>query len=398
MGVLLMKKKVIAIIVAVVVIGGIFGLNRINKARNQSNTVKTSEVTQGDLQVYLSSTALVKSQEVKDYYGSQAKVTKVNFKVGDSVKKGDVLVTYDLQDLSTQVKQAEIQYNNAVLQKQELVNQNNQINKNKSDLVNQINELDSQINTLKNSNDPSSAAKLAELNSQKSALEKNRDSLNPISNEKLQQADNTIKTAQISLDNAKNNVSKGVSSIVSDIDGVVTALNVTDGAMGSLQMAAVTVQSIENLKVTLSLSRYDAAKIAVGQNAIIRNDGKEYNGKVSYIAPMAEVSKTTTSGEATLNVDINIIDKNPDLKIGFETDIDILLNEAKDVIKIPTESIKTDKNGRSVIYIVENNKAVEKEVEKGIQSETEVEVQGVDAGSKVILNPTDSIKDGTLVK
>ncbi|WP_238902087.1 MULTISPECIES: efflux RND transporter periplasmic adaptor subunit [unclassified Clostridium] len=391
-----MKKKVIAIIIAVVVVGGVFGLNRINRARNQGSTVKTSEVTQGDLQVYLSSTALVKSQEVKDYYGAQAKVTKVNVKVGDTVKKGDVLVTYDQQDLNTQVKQAEIQYNNALLQKQDLVNQNNDIKNKIAEYDKEIKEVNNQIE--KAQNDPFDIDLLPTLNSKKESLEKSKSALTPISDTKLQQADNSINSAKLTLDNANSNLSKGVSSITADIDGVVTALNVAEGAMGTIQQAAVTVQNVANLKVTLSLSRYDAAKVTIGQDAVIKNNGKEYKGKVSYISPTAEVAKTSTSGEANLSVDINITDVNPELKIGFEADVDILLNEAKNVIKVPTESLKTDKTGKSVIYIVEDNKAVEKEVTKGIQSDTEVQVEGVTTGAKVILNPTDTIKDGTLVK
>ncbi len=391
-----MKKKVIAIIIAVVVVGGVFGLNRINRSRNQGSTVKTSEVTQGDLQVYLSSTALVKSQEIKDYYGAQAKVTKVNVKVGDAVKKGDVLVTYDQQDLNTQVKQAEIQYNNALLQKQDLVNQNNDIKNKIAEYDKEIKEVNNQIE--KAQNDPFDIDLVPTLNAKKETLEKSKSALTPISDTKLQQSDNSISSAKLTLDNANSNLSKGVSNITADIDGVVTALNVAEGAMGNIQQAAVTVQNVANLKVTLSLSRYDAAKVSIGQDAVIKNNGKEYKGKVSYISPTAEVAKTSTSGEANLSVDINITDINPELKIGFEADVDILLNEAKDVIKVPTESLKTDKTGKSVIYIVEDNKAVEKEVTKGIQSDTEVQVEGVTTGAKVILNPTDTIKDGTLVK
>ncbi|WP_326512696.1 efflux RND transporter periplasmic adaptor subunit [Clostridium intestinale] len=391
-----MKKKVIAIIIAVVVVGGVFGLNRINRARNQGSTVKTSEVTQGDLQVYLSSTALVKSQEVKDYYGAQAKVTKVNVKVGDTVKKGDVLVTYDQQDLNTQVKQAEIQYNNALLQKQDLVNQNNDIKNKIAEYDKNIKEINAKIEKIKD--DPFEIDSLQVLNQDKANQEQKKAALAPISDTKLQQADNSINSAKLTLDNANSNLSKGVGSIVADIDGVVTVVSVAEGAIGNIQQAAVTVQNVANLKVTLSLSRYDAAKVTIGQDAVIKNNGKEYKGKVSYISPTAEVAKTSTSGEANLSVDINITDVNPELKIGFEADVDILLNEAKDVIKVPTESLKTDKTGKSVIYIVEDNKAVEKEVTKGIQSDTEVQVEGVTTGAKVILNPTDTIKDGTVVK
>lgn len=293
---LLMKKKIIAIIISVAVIGGIVGLSVMTKNKNQYKLVKTMTVTKGDIQVDLSTTALIKSQNVKEYYGSQAKISKVNVKVGDKVKEGDVLVTYDSQDLNTSVKQS-------------------------------------------------------------------------------------------------------VSDIVADRDGVVTAVNAIEGSMGNQQQAAVVTQNLEDLKAVLSVSRYDANKIKLNQNAVINNSGNEYHGTVSYIAPLAESSKSPNSGDATLEVDANITDKNPQLKVGFDTDINILLDEAKNVIKVPVESVKTDKTGRSVVYIVKDNKAVESEVKVGSQSDTEAQIiKGVQLGEKVILNPTDEIKNGTLVK
>lgn len=394
-----MKKKVIAIIVLVVVGAGIFGLNRLNKAKNTKSTVKTADVTQGDLEVYLSSSAPVKSQEVKDYYGAQAKVSKVDVKVGDTVKKGQVLVQYDAQDLETPVKQAKLQYDNAILQKQDLSNKDSDINKNKADIDKQIKDINAEINKIKN--DPTGAMKLQELNAKKSTLESQKKALIPISSTQYKQAENSINSAKLALDSAKANAAKNITNITSDMDGVVTAVNVEQGAVGSVQ-AAVTVQSVTSLKLTLSLSKYDASKVAMDQQATIKSNGKSYNGKVTYIAPTAEAAKTSavaaTTGEASLTVDVSITDPAPELKIGFDVDVDILLNDAKNVIKVPTESIKTDKSGKSIVYVVQNNKAVEKEVKKGAQSDTEVQVEGVDVGSKVILNPTDLIKDGSEVK
>jgi HlyD family secretion protein len=412
MGVLNMNKKIIAVTVSMAIIGGLVGLSIVTKNKNKYKSVKTAVVTKGDIKTYLSTTALIKSQDVKEYYGPQAKVIKVNVKVGDNVKKGDTLVTYDVQDLNTSVKQAEIQYNNAILQKQDLVNQNNDINNsiqeknNKiADLDKQIKQIYNQIEVLNKNNNSSALLEMYTLNKQKDALVQQkssliqqRDALKPITTEKMKQADNTIENAQLSLNTAKQNLEKSISSIVADRDGVVTAINVIEGAMGTLQQPAVIIQNIEDLKATLSVSRYDANKIKLDQSALIRDGSNEYNGKVAYIAPLADLSKNPTSTEATLSVDVNITDKNPQLKIGFEADVDILLEEATNVIKVPVESIKTDKNGKSVVYIVEDNKAVEREVKKGVQSETDVEIEGVEPGDKVILNPTDIIQSGTLVK
>lgn len=405
-----MKKKIIAAILSIAIIGGIVGLSIITKNKNKYKSVKTTVVTKGNIKSYLSTTALIKSQDVKEYYGPQVKVSKVNIKVGDNVKKGDILVTYDIQDLNTPVKQAEIQYNNAILQKQDLINQNNEVSSNVkeknnkiADLDKQIQQIDNQMESLKKSGLTSDQVEILNkqkeaLIQQKSSLIQQRDALKPITSEKMQQADNTIQNAQLTLDTAKQNLTKSISSIVADRDGVVTAINVTEGGMGTQQQPAVVIQNIEDLKATLSVSRYDANKLKLDQSALVRDSSNEYNGKVAYIAPLADSSKGATSTESTLSVDINITDKSPQLKIGFEADVDILLDEATNVIKVPVESIKTDKNGKSVVYVVEDNKAVEKEVEKGVQSETDVEVEGVEPGDKVILNPTDIIQSGTLVK
>ncbi|MFL0194931.1 efflux RND transporter periplasmic adaptor subunit [Clostridium sp. WILCCON 0269] len=291
-----MKKKIITIIISAAVIGSIIGLSVMTKNKNQYIPVKIAAATKGDIQEYLSTTALIESQDVKQYYASQAKIDKVNVKVGDAVKEGDVLVTYDSQDLNTSPKQT-------------------------------------------------------------------------------------------------------ISNIVADRAGVVTSVNAVEGSIGNQQQAALVTENLENLKAVLSVSKYDANKIKLNQNAIISSNGNEYHGIVSYIAPIAQSSQNLNSGDATLEVDVTITDKSPQLKIGFDTDINILLNEVKNVLKVPVESIKTDKTGKSVVYIVKNNKAVESAVKVGIQSDTEAQItDGVELGEKVILNPTDEIQNGTLVK
>ncbi|SHJ29044.1 HlyD family secretion protein [Clostridium cavendishii DSM 21758] len=407
-----MKKKMIIGTIVIVILGIIFSLSMIAKNKNKYKSVKTAVVSKGDIKSYLSTTGTIKSKNIKEYFGPQGKVSKINFKLGASVKKGDILVVYDIQDLNTPVKQAELQYNNAILQKQDLVNQSNQMTININDKNNKISDLTKSINDLNNQitslNKPNNNQVSSQLDSiikqrdslvqQKNSLMQQRDALQPISNEKMQQADNAIKNSKLALDTAKENLAKNTGNIVSDVDGVVTAINVLEGGVGTQQQAAIVVQTINDLKVTISVGRYDIDKVKLDKSAIVKSSTNEYRGKVSKIYPVAEVSKTVASGEATIQVDVDLIENAPNLKVGFDADVDILLDEVKNVIKIPAESIKTDKNGKSFVYVVENNKAVEKEIKKEVRSETEVQVEGVNEGSRVILNPTDVIQNGTLVK
>ncbi|ERI95138.1 efflux transporter, RND family, MFP subunit [Clostridiales bacterium oral taxon 876 str. F0540] len=416
-----MKKKIIIGIVVAAAIVGLVAFRLAGGKKVSYVNIKAATVSQGDVKAYLSTTGTVKSKNTKDYYPLQGKVKKVNVKVGDSVKQGQVLVEYEVQDANAAVKQAQIQYDNAVLQKKMLTNNNTDIKTQMSDLDKQISDLDSQIsnlnnqvNVLKSSKNPADIAllqdtknpsnpafQLQNAEASKTTLKGRRDALKPISTEQFKQADNAIALAQIGIDSAKSNLSKSQDKIVADIDGVITAVNVVEGvsSMTAGAQAAVTVQDLSNLKVELSVGKYDSSRIQIGQEAIVKNGGKEYKAKVSEVDPAAKKTVSATGSDTTLGAEVDILDKPEGLKVDFDADVDVLVGQANSAVKVPAESIKTDKTGKSVVFIVQGDKAVQKEVKLGIQSDMEAQVvEGVKAGDKVILNPGETVKDGTAVK
>lgn len=381
-----MKKKIIIWIIIIVVIGGFISYRVANKNKAKVIQVKTVTVVQGEVKSYLSTTGTIKSKNSKDYFPLQGKVKKVNVKVGDTVNKGAILVEYEVADANVAVKQTQIQYDNAVLSKKMLTNNNN-------DIKNQIIDLDKQIAEAENSSDPRILANAP-------ALKERRKALKPISDEQFKQSDNAIALAKIALDNAKQNLSKSQDKIMAEADGVVTAVNIIEGATSmAAAQAAVTVQDIYNLKAIVSVGKYDANKIQVGQEAIVKSGDKEYKARVSVVDPAAKKAVSATGSETTLGIEIDILDKAEGLKIDFDADVDILLGQVNNVVKVPAESVKTNKEDKAFVYIVDGNKAVEKEVKLGLQSDMESQVvEGVKAGDKVILNPGETVKSGTFVK
>ena len=380
-----MKKKVI--ISSLIVVGVLSGVFFINGKKNDSKmvTVKTSMVQLGELKSYISTTATVKSKNSKEYYGLQAKIKKVNVAIGDNVRIGDILVTYETQDLGSTVSQAQIQYDNAILSKSDLYNQNTSIKNRIADLAKEIVILEKSLN-------PTDKAKLESVKQQKSAL-------SPISNEKLKQADNAVRLSEISLSSAKQRVSENKSTIVAENAGVVTDLNAIEGSIGNGMQAVVVVQDLVNLKATASLGKYDATKVKIGQEVTIKSGNNTYKGSILFIEPAAKKTVGVTGSETTLGIEISIIDDAPALKIDFDVDVDILVEKVADAIKIPSEALKVEKGGKNFIYVVEETIVHERNVSVGTQSDTEVQVtKGVKTGEKVILNPSTSIKEGTKVK
>jgi HlyD family secretion protein len=382
-----MKRRIITGILIITLLGGGIYIRRNSVKKSNITAVKTSTVVNGNVKSYLSTTAVIKSKNSKDYFGQQLKVSKVHVKIGDSVKQGQILVTFDVSDLNNNIKQTEIQYNNSLLQRKDLYNQRDQINKKIEDLDTQIKELQS-----KNTLNPAEAAELK-------TLKNSRDNIQRISDEKIKQQDNAVALAKLAYDNAKAKLGEGKENITTEFDGVVTSVNVLEGGIGSPAQPAVTVQDITNLKAVVSIGKYDAAKIGLEQPAEIKNNGEILKGKVSFIDPVARKTMGAAGAETILNTEIDILDKSEGLKVDFDADVNILLGEKANVVKIPAEAVKSDKNGNAYVFVVENGKAVEKTLKLGLQSDIEAEVlEGLKVGEKVILNPIASVKSGTLVE
>ncbi|MEQ8197048.1 MAG: efflux RND transporter periplasmic adaptor subunit [Clostridiaceae bacterium] len=381
------KKKIVKIAgiilaIALIVSGGV----RAAANKNKGLSVRTSRVENKDLKSYLSTTGVIESAKSKDYYASQLKVTKINVKTGDKVKKGDVLVTFDTSDLNSAVKQAQISYNNAQLQYNELLSKKDTIDKNIKDLDNTISQLES---------NPATASSQALISAKQS-----RGQLTAVSDNQVKQAQNAVDLAKIQLDSTQNKVASTLGKITADFDGTVTALNLVEGAVANPGAAALTIMDLQSLKVSISLGKNDSEKVNVGSKAIIHSTEGDQEGTVSFLNPVAEKdsSNPLASGEVSLRGEITPSGEVKGLKVGFDVDVDILLGEKQGALSIPAEALKAGKGGKYYVYVDESGITKEKEVTVGLQTETDVEItSGLNASEEVILNPNESIVDGTKI-
>ncbi|MCX7710624.1 MAG: efflux RND transporter periplasmic adaptor subunit [Clostridia bacterium] len=384
-------KKSTAMIITSVAIASLLLTGSLLNNQGKPVDVKAARATRGDISSYLSTSGKVKSQTTEQYFGSpQLTVKKVNIQPGDAVKRGQTLIEFNTEDLSANLKSAQIQYNNAVLQKQEAVNQNQQIKSN-------IAKLDAQISALQKQ-DPSDEAQIQ-------ALKQRRDALQPVSNEKIQMLDNTVQTTKAALDSINRKYSDAQKGLVSEINGVVTQINANEGAVLTPSLPAAVVEDLQNLKVSILLGKYDAPKVKQGQPVMVSYAGKTYPGSISYISPTAADNATNlktpqlSGADSSLNAEAVITDTAGDLKIGFDVDTNILIAKVDNAVKIPSEALRHDKTTGDYVMTVENNKAVQRNVSTGVHSDTEVQiVDGLKEGDTLILSPVETVKSGTLVR
>lgn len=406
------RNKKIWIIGAVVIVAGIF-IAKAMLSKPAGKAVTISDVTSKDIVQSISVTGNIKAnQEDKTLLSVTQKVEEVMVKEGQDVKKGTPLVKLDTSDLEEQLKKALIALNSA---------QSNYTNGEKTvqDAV-----IQAQIN----------------LQSGQSAYEQSKRTFDAnqalydggyISKEtyedskkKLTDAENQLKLLQIQLDNANKNLSDydkssslkqqidlakadvdslnkkiADSTIVANIDGKVVRLDAEAGQYPKSDRNTVMVCDLSSYKVVISLNQYDSVRVKVGQKANLKIKGldKEYTGTVSKIGEIANVTSSGSDQESKVDIEITVDNPDENIKVGYEADADIILNEKKGALNVNFEAVRQDEQGKYV-FVVENGLAKKRYVKTGLETDFDIEIlEGLKEGEKYISVPDDTIKDGDAV-
>ncbi|RVU54614.1 HlyD family efflux transporter periplasmic adaptor subunit [Anaerosphaera multitolerans] len=210
----------------------------------------------------------------------------------------------------------------------------------------------------------------------------------------IAQASSDTSTSQVSLKYLYEDLDKTV--IRAPISGTVTSKTMEKGqvAAGSI----CTIETVDEQVIESSVKEFDLNDVKVGMKVVVTSEaiGKEkpFSGKVVSIdpAPMATESVAGATGAASKDVTYRTkikLDKNAEeLKPGMNIRAKYILEEQKNVYKVPSTAIY-EKNGKNFILIATSNKKGTKlsevEVITGLENDVETVVQ------------SDKLKDGVIV-
>ncbi len=121
-------------------------------------------------------------------------------------------------------------------------------------------------------------------------------------------------------------------------------------------------------------------------------------GKVVKIAPSAKTIQSDLGiNQKRVPVTIDIEGAAPLLKPGFNIDIKVITEVHNDIISVPDSSV-FDYKGKNQVFIVQDSKALLKEVKKGIESGNSIEItEGLKVGDKILTKPDNSISEGSKI-
>lgn len=327
------KKKIIVLVVLII----IASLGFLLFGRKKHMPLQFAVVKKQDIQSIVSSSGNLTGKNTANLkFKSSGKLAYVNVKIGDFVKIYQTIAGLDTKDLSITLQQAQNTYRD----KQAIAEK----------AVDDVKD---------HSSDESFAQKVTRTTAQAA-----RDS-----------AFDSIKAAQKAFEDAV---------ITAPFSGIVTqAIQVIGQNVTATDLIAQIVDT-SGIYFDTDIDEADINHITVGSPAQVTLDAypKEvFRGKVDQILPQI---KTTTSGATVATV--RIIMDNPKLIFvnGLSGESAIIYATSSQTLTIPQEALRDD----SSVVTSQNNKLVEKKVEIGISSDTDVEIKsGLNEGDKVLLNP-----------
>lgn len=432
------RKKIVVIaiililaIAAVVIIGKI-KTGQTKKGKQETQQENTISLEKMDLTKSISATGTIESKQSREVSANVNGVTinKIKVSVGDEVKKGKSLITFDETDLQESLSEAKDALSDAQSEGSSSIQKaQKQVSDAKSEYADVKSEENSKVAKAKKAYEETKKSKQKDqLTQAKTEYE------NAVSTRKstLKQSKSSIEQAQEALDTAKSSANKSIKEakkqvtqaqesldkceVTAPMDGIVTSISVQEGDTYS-GGTILQIEDVSGYTISTSVDEYDISNVKVGQKVIVlteATDEDELEGEVTFVAPSTESSSgssssqsgesgaMTSSGSSSDGYEVQIALKTTDerLKLGLTARCSIVEEEAADVFAVPYDAISQNTSGESVINVSEgeNGNVSKKQivVTKGMESDYYVEVQSdeLTEGMKVLI-PTDSTSDST---
>ena len=378
-----MEKTKILIILLILGVGGYFVYDKFFNIKDEKVEFITKKAKKGSFSKKVDATGEIFATELIDV-GAQVsgQIKKLYVKLGDQVKKGDMIASIDssTQQNSIDNKEAQLAIYKAQLESAKVA-----------------------LNIAKTQFDRENAlfAKNA-TSKQEFESAKNTYSANSA---KIKELEAQIKQTNIELSTAKINL--GYTKITAPRDGTVVSVQVEEGQTVNANQTTPTIVNIADLshvKMKMQIAEGDITKIKVGtpvEYSILSEPTKKFQTTVSSIDPglttlsdgsygsssssKSSYSSSSSSSSAVYYYAQSIVDnKDGILRIGMTTQNELLIANVEGAIIVPSIGIKKDENG-TFVYVLKDGKAVKTAVKTGIKDNLDTQIiSGINDGDEII--------------
>ncbi len=291
-------------------------------------TLKNNVITSG---------TVIAEEEVELKSEVAGKISKIAFKEGSSVSKGDLLVKINDAELQAQLNRAK--YSLKLLEDKEY--------------------------------------------RQRKLLEREA-----ISQEDYDVSLNELNMLKAEIDLINAQIAK--TEIKAPYDGVVGLKNISEGSIVSSTTIIATFQSINTLKIDFSIPEKYAPEVKVGDVIKFKVEGRDEikTAKVSAIEPKIDpVTRTLPIRAVYANL-------KQDVFPGAFANVELVLSEINNALLVPTHSVIPELKGQKV-YLYKGGRVAEFPVQTGIRSDTHVQItEGLNVNDTLITSGILQIRPG----
>ncbi len=375
--------------------------------------VRSYTVSNGDFTKITSFNSNVRSNEMKTYYSDiNGKVGTVLVKEGDSVKKGDLLVSFDNDEIERQLMMLDFEaktnqgdYEEALQSNSKTAGLYSEATKNLSVLNQQIEDTQKALTKAENDllegnyGDYAKAQEevnrlrvlLADYKEYKAEMTSQKASSYPtvMTRAGREKIDAVKESNDYNYERTTSRLNDAKEGIRAEFDGVVTSIAAREGESVIEGSELITLESTEDVSVRANVNKYDINSVSEGQKATVTIRGKEYTGKVTRIEKMVDPAQGSGVG-----VEVRLDDPDDNIILGLEVKSYIETADLKDVTQIPTEALDSDNNG-DFVFVQKDGKAVKTYVVIGLQNDSMAMIEsGVTTGDVIVWSDSRKLTDG----
>jgi len=345
-------KKIIAI--AIIILLVVFAAFRLKSNRDkivsQKENLTTDQVTVSTADVVKESASVTMNFTGTSYPNKEldipaeiaGKITSINFTLGQSVQKGDVIASLD-------DKIKKVAYSNAKIEMEKLKK-----------------DLDRTENLYKGGT---------------------------TSEQQLDNARNAYETAKNKFEEAEKQLS--YTKITAPMAGVIVKKIVEEGTYVNIGNPVASMVDVSKLKVKVNVSESSVYSLKTGDRVKITSDiyrGTTYEGRISFVSPRGD-----DAHNYPVEVEISNSGKNP-LKAGTFVNVAVEIKSAGSSLLIPRAALQGSIKDAKV-YVAENGKAMLKSIVVGGQIGDQLEVRsGLEEKQKVIVSGQVNLTDNKSIK
>ena len=203
----------------------------------------------------------------------------------------------------------------------------------------------------------------------------------------------SVANAQAQLALARKNLSYAV--IPAPIDGFVTERIADVGEYVSPQQKVATIVRTNPLRIRIDVPEQAIPEVKVGQSVSVTTSAwpdKSFAGRIARIAPNVSATSRTLTVEAEINNSSNA------LKPGQFATVRILQERSAPAVLVPARAVVTEA-GVSRVFVIKNGHAEQRLVQTGQTEGDLIEVKnGVAADEQVATSGLERLSDGIAVK